>query len=168
MTLGEQDATLWDADLIALGERYLRGAQSLGPMGRFQIEAAIQSVHCARATSGATDWRALLILYEALLALSPTLGAKVARAAVLGRVEGAAAGLAALDAISDEAVQRFQPAWATRAHLLAEAGRGSEAVPAYGRAISLTADVSARRYLERQRADALRAPAQAWPSPRPP
>ena len=168
VTLDEQDATLWDADSIALGERYLRGAQSLGRMGRFQIEAAIQSVHCARATSGATDWRALLILYEALLALSPTLGAKVARAAVLGRVEGAAAGLAALDAISDEAVQRFQPAWATRAHLLAEAGRGSEAVPAYERAISLTADVSARRYLERQRADALKALARAWPSPRPP
>jgi RNA polymerase sigma-70 factor (ECF subfamily) len=152
--LDEQDTSCWDADLIALGERYLRLARSLGRMGRFQIEAAIQSVHCARAASGATDWRALLILYEALLAMSRTLGVGVARAAVLGRVEGPVAGLAALDAIADEAVGRFQPAWAARAHLLAEAGRRDEAVRAYERAISLTADVSARTYLERKR-DAL-------------
>ena len=133
-----------------MGERYLRRARSLGQMGRFQIEAAIQSVHCARAVSGETDWRALLTLYEALLAIAPTLGARVAHAAVQGRVEGPAAGLAALDAIADEAVQRFQPAWATRAHLLAEAGRREEAVRAYERAISLTTDVAARRYLERR------------------
>jgi RNA polymerase sigma-70 factor (ECF subfamily) len=67
---------------------------------------------------------------------------------VQGRVEGPAAGLAALDAIADVAVQRFQPAWATRAHLLAEGGRREEAVRAYERAISLTTDVAARRYLE--------------------
>jgi predicted RNA polymerase sigma factor len=148
VTLDEQDASRWDPELIEIGERYLRRAGSLGRMGRFQIEAAIQSVHCARAVSGETDWRALLTLYEALLAIAPTLGARVARAAVQGRVEGPAAGVAALDAIADEAVQRFQPAWATLAHLLAEAGRREEAVRAYQRAISLTTDVAARRYLE--------------------
>jgi RNA polymerase sigma-70 factor (ECF subfamily) len=152
--LDEQDASLWDKELITLGESYLHRARSLGRMGRFQIEAAVQSAHCARAATGATEWRALLTLYEALLATAPTLGARVAHAAVLGRVEGPAAGLAALDAIADEAVQRFQPTWATRAHLLAEAGRREEAVRAYERAISLTADVSARRYLERRRAGA--------------
>ncbi len=66
----------------------------------------------------------------------------------MGRVEGAAAGLAALDAITDDAVQRFQPAWAVRAHLLAEVGRKVDEVQAYERAISLTTDVRARRYLE--------------------
>jgi RNA polymerase sigma-70 factor (ECF subfamily) len=150
--LDEQDPSLWDAELIALGERYLRRAHALGRVGRFQIEAAIQSVHCARATSGATDWRALRTLHAALLSIAPTLGARVARAAAVGRVEGARAGLEALDAIEDEAAARFQPAWAARAHLLAEAGRASEAVAAYERAISLTTDNRARRYLERQRA----------------
>jgi RNA polymerase sigma-70 factor (ECF subfamily) len=150
--LDEQDPSLWDAELIALGERYLRRAHALGGVGRFQIEAAIQSVHCARATSGATDWRALRTLHAALLSIAPTLGARVARAAAVGRVEGARAGLEALDAIEDEAAARFQPAWAARAHLLAEAGRASEAVAAYERAISLTTDNRARRYLERQRA----------------
>lgn len=150
--LDEQDATLWDAELVALGEQYLHRARELGRIGRFQVEAAIQSVHVARATTGVTDWRALVTLHAALLAIAATLGAQVAYAAAVGRVEGARAGLDALDAITDEAVQRFQPAWATRAHLLAEANRADEAIHAYDRAISLTTDNSARRYLEKQRA----------------
>ncbi|HEX6964275.1 MAG TPA: DUF6596 domain-containing protein [Gemmatimonadaceae bacterium] len=150
--LDEQDPTLWDAALIALGERHLHRARALGRMGRFQIEAAIQSVHCARATSGVTDWRALRTLHAALVSIAPTLGARVAYAAAVGRVEGAQAGLAVLDAIDDDAAQRFQPAWATRAHLLAEAGRTEEAVRAYERAISLTTESGARSYLERRRA----------------
>jgi predicted RNA polymerase sigma factor len=150
--LEEQDTTLWDRELIAAGERFLRAAHALGRVGRFQLEAAIQSVHCARAASGATDWGALGRLYEALVALAPTLGARVARAATIGRAEGAEAGLAALAAITDPALARFQPAWATRAHLLPEAGRMEEAAAAYAKAISLTTELPVRRYLERQAA----------------
>ena len=151
--LDEQDPSLWDAELVRLGERYLHQARALGRMGRFQIEAAIQSVHCARATAGVTDWRALRTLHAALVSIAPTLGARVAHAAAIGRVEGARAGLNALDAITDVAAQRFQPAWATRAHLLAVAGRADEAAGAYQRAISLTTDDGARRYLERRRGE---------------
>jgi len=148
--LDEQDPSLWDAALIARGERCLHRAHALGRIGRFQLEAAIQSVHCARATSGVTDWAALRRLYEALVRLAPTVGGRVAYAATVGRTDGAEAGLAALEAISDPGVARFQPAWATRAHLLEEAGRTEEAREAYGKAISLTTEVGVRRYLERR------------------
>jgi predicted RNA polymerase sigma factor len=151
--LEDQDTALWDTELIAIGEQYLHRARALGQMGRFQIEAAIQSVHCARASSGVTDWRALHTLYGALVAIAPTRGARVAHAAALGRVEGAAAGLKSLNAISAEEISRFQPAWATRAHLLAEAGRLEEATHAYERAISLTTDRLMRQYLERRLTD---------------
>ena len=149
--LDEQDPTRWDLGLIELGERYLHAARAAGSMGRFQIEAAIQSAHCARATSGVTDRRALVTLHAALVHVAPTLGARVAYAATIGRAHGPMAGLAALDEISDEGVHRFQPAWATRAYLLAETGRLDEAVAAYERAISLTTDLAVRRYLERAR-----------------
>ena len=151
--LDEQDASLWDVELIALGERYLQRAHALGRVGRFQVEAAIQSAHCARARTGVTDWRALRTLHAALVEIAPTLGARVAYAAAVARVEGAPAGLDVLDALSEAAAQRFQPLWATRAHLLAEAGRGQEAARAFQRAIALTADVAARRYLERRRSE---------------
>lgn len=148
--LEEQDTGLWDRRLIVQGERYLRRARALGRIRRFQLEAAIQSAHCHRAVSGVTDWAALRKLYAGLLTIAPTLGARVAFAATIGRVDGPEAGLAALAEISDPAVQRFQPAWATRAHLLAEAGRKVEAERAYGKAISLTTETAVREYLERR------------------
>lgn len=150
--LEEQDTRLWDRTLIAHGERYLRRAHALGHIGRFQIEAAIQSVHCARAELGHTDWPTLRALYEALVALAPTLGARVAHAATIGRIDGPEAGLAALDSIDDDRVHRFQPAWATRAHLLSVAGRTVEALRAYEKAISLTTEPGAREYLKRRAA----------------
>ena len=149
--LSEQNPARWDRELIADGERYLHRAHAFGDPGRFQIEAAIQSVHCARAVTGTTDWIALRTLYAALVERAPTMGARVAFAAAVGRVDGATAGLAVLDAIADEAVQRFQPAWATRAHLLFESGDVAAAADAFARAISLTTDTAARRYLDARR-----------------
>jgi RNA polymerase sigma-70 factor (ECF subfamily) len=150
--LAEQSTELWDHDLIAAADTRLRQAFRLGRPGRFQIEAAIQSVHAARARSGRTDWHALLSLYEGLTTLAPTLGAHVGRAAVVGEVHGAKPGLAALDALADPRLDRFQPFWATRAHLLARSGAVVEARDAYTRAISLTVSASARRFLETARA----------------
>lgn len=154
--LDEQNTSLWDAELITFGEHYLHRAKAVGKIGRFQIEAAIQSVHCARAASGVTDWMALRTLYAALLSIAPTLGARVAHAAAVSRLEGAFAGLAVLDAIPEEAVHRFQPAWATRAQLLFEAGLLDESLCAYDKAISLTAHSGERAYLERRRTQVIR------------
>ncbi len=146
--LALQDTSLWDRDLIARGEEHLQRAYSLARIGRFQLEAAMQSVHCARARTGRTDWQALLRLNEALVALTPTLGGIVSLAATLGEASGPDAALTFLDAANAPALQDFQPAWATRAHLLAEAGRTAEAAGAYGRALALTTDPALRGFLK--------------------
>jgi predicted RNA polymerase sigma factor len=74
--LDQQDTTLWDPSLIAEGEALLRRAHTLGaPLGRFQLEAAIQSAHCDRARTGAVDRTTLLRLYRGLVTLAPTSGA---------------------------------------------------------------------------------------------
>jgi len=147
--LDEQDTGLWDKVLIARGEALLRRAHLHRRPGRFQYEAAIQSVHCTRATQDKVDLDALKKLHRALLRVAPSLGAAVASAAVDGEIDGPDAGLRALDAIGDPAVERFQPAWTTRAHLLAEAGRAVEAAEAYRRAIELTTDPGVADYLLR-------------------
>jgi RNA polymerase sigma-70 factor (ECF subfamily) len=149
--LDEQDTTRWDSALIAQGEALLSRAHAFGRIGRFQLEAAIQSVHCARAVTGETDWAALRRLYTGLLSVAPTLGAQVSLAAVASRIDGPAAGLAALDTIGS--AERFQPAWATRAHLLASLGRWQDAADAYAKAISLTAEPALRTYLAERAAD---------------
>ncbi|HYZ67961.1 MAG TPA: DUF6596 domain-containing protein [Mycobacterium sp.] len=145
--LDEQDTTLWDEALTARGEAMLRRAHDYGRPGRFQYEAAIQSVHCSRATQAKVDMAALRKLHRALLRVAPSLGAAVAAAAVDGEIDGPDAGLRALDTIDDPAVERFQPAWATRAHLLARAGQTAEAAAAYRRAIELTTDPGVAAYL---------------------
>ena len=153
--LDEQDVARWDTPLIERGEALLRRAltgpdgRPAGLPGRFRLEAAVQSVHCARARTGRTDWPALLTLHRALLRVAPTLGGRVALAAVLARAEGPEAGLAELDevAASDPASSRFQPLWATRAHLLAEAGDAEGARAAYEKAQSLTTDPALRAFL---------------------
>jgi RNA polymerase sigma-70 factor (ECF subfamily) len=152
--LDEQDTSRWDTALIARGESLLRRAHGSGRPGRFQYEAAIQSAHCARAAQGRVDHQALQKLHRALLRVAPSLGAAVASAAVDGEVDGPDAGLRALDAITDPAIERFQPAWTTRAHLLAEAGRAADAAEAYRRAIELTADPGVAEYLLRRLRDA--------------
>jgi predicted RNA polymerase sigma factor len=141
--LDEQDPASWDAALITRGEALLRRAHGFGRPGRYQYEAAIQSAHCSRPV----DWPALRSLHRALLRIAPSLGGAVALAAVDAEVDGSDAGLQTLDAITDPAVQRFQPAWTTRAHLLARAGRFDEARSAYRRAIELTKDRAVADYL---------------------
>jgi predicted RNA polymerase sigma factor len=81
--LDEQDTSLWDRELIAEGEALLLRAHALGaPLGRFQLEAAIQSAHCDRARTGAVDRAAIVKLYRGLVAIAPTTGAKEALAAL--------------------------------------------------------------------------------------
>jgi RNA polymerase sigma-70 factor, ECF subfamily len=144
--LADQDPSTWDARLIAEGESYLRRAGSPERPGRFQLEAAISAVHCDRRRTGRTDWSALRTLYSALLSVAPSLGAQVALAAVIGRTEDPAAGLAALPANAEH----FQPYWATRADLLARAGRTGEAAESARTAARLSENPAVKAYLTTQ------------------
>lgn len=153
--LEEQDVRRWDAELIADAERLVQRAMQIRartgePIGRFQLEAALQAAHAARRHTGDVDWVGVLRLIEALSTIAPTLGARVARAAARARVAGPEVGLALLERDQDLHLGRFQPAWATRARLLADAGRPQEAALAYQRAISLTTEPAIRRFLENQ------------------
>ncbi|WP_323182787.1 DUF6596 domain-containing protein [Aldersonia sp. NBC_00410] len=150
----QQDTARWDEELVEEGESLLSRAHALRRRGRFQLEAAVQSVHCDRRRTGVTDWAAIELLYRALLDLVPTLGAAVSLAVVIGETQGPTAGLAYLDRIDPHSIARFQPAWAARAHLLVGAGRLSEAIDAYGRAIDLATDPAMRGFLEAARASA--------------
>jgi RNA polymerase sigma-70 factor (ECF subfamily) len=152
--LADQDPSLWDPRLISRAHEHLRAAHARGRLGRFQLEAAIQAVHCARGRGDTTDWPTLLTLHRILYTVAPSLGSSVALAAVTAEVDGPAAGLATLDALLSEAGQQarlFQPAKATRAYLLDRLGRKEDAVAAYDSAISLTHNTAERQYLEHRR-----------------
>jgi RNA polymerase sigma-70 factor (ECF subfamily) len=142
--LDRQDPAAWRADMIAEAEAILASAGRMGRPGRFQIEAAIQSVHAARAQTGSTNWPALVALYDYLAGLAPTVGVLVARAAATAAAGDPAAALARLDEIGD---RRYQPWWAARARALTLLGRHAEAAEAFASAAGLTEDAAVRAYL---------------------
>jgi len=110
---------------------------------------------CADAASAAeTDWAQIVALYDQLHALRPSAVVALNRAVAVGELEGAAAGLEALDALGAGALVEYQPYHAARADLLVRAGRSDEAGDAYDRAIELTGNPAERAFLERQRARA--------------
>jgi RNA polymerase sigma-70 factor (ECF subfamily) len=149
--LSEQDSKQWSLPLIEEGERHLAEALSRGRAGRFQLEAAIQSVHAERARSGRTEWKAIMLFYEQLVRISPTLGTRTGYAAAVGEANGPEAGLAVLDGIDLDAVSAYQPYWAVRAHLLQLLGKTPEAVHAFDRAIGLAEDPAVRQFLLQRR-----------------
>ncbi len=152
--LAEQDPAQWDAAMGQEAEAQLREAARARRPGRFQLEAAIQSAHAQRRATGATPWPAVAMLYRALVAIAPTIGARVGQAAAEGESRGSEAGLALLAALDAHDVASYQPYWAVRAHLLSAAGHAA-AADAYRRAIGLAEDPGVRRFLQR-RLDALR------------
>lgn len=151
--LSLQQTGLWSRDLIARAEQALTLAARAGRFGRYQLEAAIQSLHIQAQRTGRGQPAALVALYDRLAALAPSLGVLVARAAAYGEASGAETGLRQLDQLAAEAgatIDTYQPYWAARAHLLRAAGAETEGVrAAYRRAIALCDEDSVRAHLER-------------------
>jgi predicted RNA polymerase sigma factor len=149
--LSEQDPKLWSLSLIEEAERHLAEASKSNRPGRFQLEAAIQSVHAERVRSGRIEWTAIVRFYEQLNRIAPTIGRRTGYAAALAEANGAERALAVLDAIDGDTVSAYQPYWAVRAHLLQLLGKGPEAQHAYDRAIGLAEDPAVREFLLQKR-----------------
>jgi RNA polymerase sigma-70 factor (ECF subfamily) len=147
VALSEQDSRQWSLPLIEEAERLLAAASRHRRPGRFQLEAAIQSVHAERARSGRTEWAAIVLFYEQLIRISPMLGTRTGYAAAVAEARGPDAGLAVLDAIDLGSVSSYQPYWAVRAHLLQRLGKTSESQEAFDRAIGLAEDPAVREFL---------------------
>jgi RNA polymerase sigma-70 factor, ECF subfamily len=153
--LAAQDPARWDAAMIDEAEALLRRAAGLGAIGRFQLEAALQSAHAERRRSGHDNRAAVLVLYDGLLALTASPVVALNRALAIAELDGpeaATSALAAIDGLDDPRLRDYQPYWAARAEVLARVGRVDEAHGAYERAIGLEGDEAVRRFLRRRQA----------------
>jgi RNA polymerase sigma-70 factor (ECF subfamily) len=152
--LAEQDPQLWNTALIEEAEALLFRASRMDAIGRYQLEAAVQSAHVVRRLTGQSDWDAIERLYDALAAIIDSPVVAINRAIAIAQTRGPAAGLATLDALKDDArLADYQPYWAARAGLLARSGDHAAAKEAYDRAIGLEADPAVRNFLQQRRAE---------------
>ncbi|GLY94362.1 RNA polymerase sigma factor [Actinoplanes sp. NBRC 103695] len=141
ITLGEQDRSLWNRQLIGEGHDLVRRCLRRNRPGPYQIQAAINAVH----TDGpATDWSQVLALYDQLLALSPNPVVALNRAVAVAEVHGPAMALATLEGVE---LPGYHLLPATRADLLARLGRAAEARAEYDAAIALTGNDAERAFL---------------------
>ena len=153
--LAEQDPALWNWQMIEEAEALLLRASTLGSIGRYQLEAALQSAHVSRRRTGRANWTEVVQLYDALWAVSLSPVVAINRAVAIAELHGPKAALAAMPEIAaDPRLLEYQPYWAAHAELLAKAGANDEARQAYDIAIGLERDVAVRRFLE-QRQSAL-------------
>lgn len=148
--LSAQDVSRWSLPMIGHADRLLRKAGRMGRIGRFQLEAAIQSAHAARVQGNRVDWGAVALLYEGLVRTAPTIGAQVGRAAAVAEAGDAEQGWMLLQAIPSAAVAGYQPYWALAAHLLERLGRRRDAAAARQRAIGLCEDPATQAFLMRE------------------
>ena len=147
--LDEQDRTRWNQAYIREGAALVRDALSTPRAGPYAIQAAIAAVHAEAETPEDTDWREIVGLYDVLLALSPSPIVELNRAVAISMRDGPEAGLRALSRLGDE-LDGYQLAHAARADFCRRLGRHADARKAYQRAIHLTAQGPARRFLEKR------------------
>jgi predicted RNA polymerase sigma factor len=155
--LAEQDSALWDSQMIDEAEALLHRASEIGPIGRYQLEAALQSAHVYRCRSGHANWAEVVQLYDALFALTRSPVVAINRALAIAELHGAGIALDAMqqELAADARLTEYQPYWAARAALLSKTGAHTEARQAYEIAIGLERDPSVRRFLQ-QRQSALK------------
>jgi RNA polymerase sigma-70 factor (ECF subfamily) len=152
--LDEQDRARWDAARIREGEALLERTLAARRPGPYQLQAAIAACHATAPSATATDWRQIVALYDELLRLEPSPVVAANRAAAVAMADGPVAGMAALDALADDArLARWPPLQLARADLLRRAGRGPEALAAYAAARSLTAPDAELSLIERRIAE---------------
>jgi RNA polymerase sigma factor (sigma-70 family) len=147
--LAEQDRGRWDRAKITEGAGLVREALRRGPPGRFMLMAAIAAVHDEAPSFGDTDWREIVGLYDLLMDRWPSPVVELNRAVAVGFAEGAAEGLAALDALAScPELAAYSYLSASRADFLRRLGRTAEARLAYEEALMLTGNAIERGFLE--------------------
>jgi RNA polymerase sigma-70 factor (ECF subfamily) len=132
--------------MIDAAESLLLRASTLGEIGRYQLEGALQSAHVYRRRTGHANWLTVVQLYDALLTLSGSPVVAINRALAIAEMHGADAALHAMEEIAaDSRLTEYQPYWAARAELLARRGANNEACHSYEIAIGLERDDAVRR-----------------------
>jgi RNA polymerase sigma factor (sigma-70 family) len=151
LTLRHQDRTLWNRELIEQGTVFLRQARQGEALSYYHVEASIAFEHCMAKDFVSTNWKKILQLYDWLFQLKPDAIVALNRAIVVSELEGAHAGLAALERIVDiESLEHYYLLPATRAAFLVDLGDTAGARVQLQKAISLTASPVEQELLQKK------------------
>ena len=138
--------------MIDEGQAIVRECIRLDRPGPYQLQAAIQAVHCDASTMAATDWPQIVTLYDHLMSIQPTPVVALNRAIAVGEVAGPEVALTEIDAIASD-LESYHLMHAARGSALRRLGRAQDAREAYSRAASLAQTSREQRFLDGQVAE---------------
>ena len=147
--LADQDRTMWDRAMIDEGHAIVRACVRRGEPGPYQLQAAIQAVHCDADSFESTEWHQIIALYDHLFSVMPTPVVALNRAIALGEVVSPDDALSALDAIAPS-LENYHLMHAARGAALRRLGLSEQAIGAFERAEHLAASDADRRFLSQQ------------------
>ncbi len=150
--LEEQDRSLWNNEMIREAHEWLSKAIVFGEVGPYTIQAAISAVHADARTAAETNWSRIVEWYDLLMQATNSPIVELNRAVAIAMRDGPDAGLLMIEPLV-ERLASYHLLHAAQADLLRRAGRFSEAVPAYRRALELATQEPERRFLERRLAE---------------
>ena len=150
--LPDQDRSLWDYEQIQRGMAALGHAQRLGGgAGNYALQAAIAACHTRVRTAEETVWGRIVLLYDALMQISPSPIVALNRVVAIGMAQGPAAGLDALDAMdrlgTDSALAGYHLLPSVRGDLLMKMKRFTEAREEIQSAITMTQNLREQELL---------------------
>lgn len=149
--LEEQDRSLWNRALIDEGLPLVRQSLTTRRFGPYTIQAAIAAVHSSAPTAAETDWNEIVGLYDILLRMDSSPVVELNRAVAVAMRDGAAAGVALIDAILERGdLERYLFAHSARGELCRRLGRKDDALSSFKKALSLAQQQPERRFLEGQ------------------
>ncbi len=155
MPLAEQDRSLWDRELVAEGVRLVEETLPAGPVGPYQLQAAIAAVHAEAPDAAATDWPQIELLYRMLHEQAPGPAVVLNHAVAVAEVRGPTEALAMVEPLlADRRLRHDHRPHAVRAHLLERLGRRDEAAAEYAAAARLATSIPEQRHLNDRAATA--------------
>ncbi|WP_427891122.1 RNA polymerase sigma factor [Kribbella sp. GL6] len=146
--MAEQDRSRWIPELIREGVDLITATLPRGPVGPYQLQAAIAAVHDESPSADETDWPQIVALYEVLLQLTDNPMVALNHVVAVAMARGPAEGLRLLGKIEhDDHLAKDHRLFAVRAHLLEMSGDRPAARAAYEEAARRTTSLPQQRYL---------------------
>jgi len=147
ISLELQDRSLWISKQMRVGQQLVQSALKQKRIGFYQLQAAISAVHSEAKDYGSTNWQEIILIYDALLKITPSNVIKLNRLVAVSQIRLDDSLLSELNKLESELIN-YQPFYAVKADFLSQLGKIKAAIKFYKLSIKMVNNVYVKDFLE--------------------